>query len=354
MGYQQLGQMVKQTEEQMSQAFATAIMGALESGKSIGAALEAATKQVLLQLATQALAKSIFYTAEGIANSIFDPPAAAAYFAAAAEFAVVAGAAGAVGMAMPGGGGGSSSGQSGPNPGQATFGGGTGGGSTQTGGVTKLASGGVVSRKIMIGDSPSGGDADEAILPLSDASAMSKIVQAILPVLPQNAPGFGFGTPTQRPPLGFDLSQPSSSDRPDIHSGNPADGDFERSEASIPRDMAGMEAMAASFGALLSTPTLRGAAGSRGVTASAATAAAPTGFDSASMEKFADRIGTHMKDSGAVSGGGGDQTHVHVNVKGMISPDNLNKVVKKINRAVANRQTTLNATNSLRVTRRSQ
>jgi hypothetical protein len=38
----------------------------------------------------------------------------------------------------------------------------------------------------------------------------------------------------------------------------------------------------------------------------------------------------------------------------MISPDNLNKVVKKINRAVQNRQTTLNASNSLRVTRRSQ
>jgi len=352
----QMGDMMANACKQMEQAFESAMAAAILSEGSFAVAMEKATAQILAQLSAQAAVKALYNLAEGFAALAGgDGSGAADYFIAAAEFGAISAATGFSARAInPSSSSSGSPTQQGPNPGQATFGGGTGGGSTQTGGVTKLASGGVVSRKIMIGDSPSGGDADEAILPLSDASAMSKIVQAILPVLPQNAPGFGFGTPTQRPPLGFDLSQPSSSDRPDIHSGNPADGDFERSEASIPRDMAGMEAMAASFGALLSTPTLRGAAGSRGVTASAATAAAPTGFDSASMEKFADRIGTHMKDSGAVSGGGGDQTHVHVNVKGMISPDNLNKVVKKINRAVANRQTTLNATNSLRVTRRSQ
>jgi len=47
-------------------------------------------------------------------------------------------------------------------------------------------------------------------------------------------------------------------------------------------------------------------------------------------------------------------THIHVAVKGLISPDNMNKVIKKINHMVQNRQTTLNASNSLRVTRRSQ
>ena len=351
----QLKDEMKAMEQQMSQAFATAIMGAIESGKSIGAALEAATKQVLLQLATQALAKAIFYTAEGIAATVFDPEAAAAYFAAAAEFGLVAGVTGAVGMAIPGGSGGGSGNQAAaPSAGQLTTGAGAGGGSgsQQTVGVTHLAAGGVVSRKVMIGDSPSGGDADEAILPLSDQGAMRKIVNAILPVLPQNAPGFGWGTPSQRPPLGFDLSQPSSSDRPDIHSGNPNDGDFQRSEASLPRDMEGMQALAASFGGLLSTPTLRAASGARGATAAASAAAVPpAGFDSNSMEKFADRIGKQVNQGGQVQG---DTTHVHVAVKGMISPDNLHKVIKRINRQVANRQTTLKASDSLRVTRRSQ
>jgi hypothetical protein len=184
---------------------------------------------------------------------------------------------------------------------------------------------------------------------------MRKIVNAIMPVMPQNAPGFGFATPAQRPPLGFDISQPSSSDRPDIHSGNPNDGDFDRSEASIPRDAQGMAALAASFGGLLSMSTLRLAAGSQRQAANAS-ASTPAGFDQASMEKFADRVGKQINDSGSSEGaGGGSDVHMHMpNLKGIISSDCLSKVVKKINRAVNNRQLTLNASNSLRVTRRSQ
>jgi len=356
MASEKLGTMLKSTAQEMDNAFASAIMGAIASGKSIGQAMEQATATVLKNLATQALAHAIYCTAMGIAELALGvtDESAAEWFAAAAEFGLVAGASGALGVAMGGSGSSSGGGQQAPSVGQASSSAGAGGGAgTQTVGVTHLAAGGVVSRKIMIGDSPSGGDAEEAILPLSDQSAMRKIVNAILPVLPQNAPGFGFATPSQAPPKGFDLSQPSSSDRPDIHSGNPADGDFTRSEASIPRDAMGMEALAASFGGLLSTPTLRAAAGSRRSTdAAAAAALPPVGFDSASMEKFADRVGKQVSQISqpAVS----DQNHIHVNVKGMISPDNLNKVVKKINRAVQNRQTTLNASNSLRVTRRSQ
>jgi hypothetical protein len=207
----------------------------------------------------------------------------------------------------------------------------------------------------MIGDSPSGGDADEAILPLSDAGAMSKIVNAILPVLPQNAPGFGFATPAQSPPKGFDRSQPSESDRPDIHSGNPNDGDFERSEASIPRDMEGLEALAARFGGLLSTPTLRAAAGSRGADIAAATAASPTGFDSNSMEKFADRIGKQIESRGIVRNDGEGALHINMpNLKGVVSPESLKKVFKQAGRLVQNRRLTFTASNSLRITKRSQ
>ena len=180
---QQLGGMMQKAGEQMDQAFAKALMGALQSGKSIGAALEAATKQVLDNLAEQAMAQAIYCTAMGIAELAtgVTSSSAAEWFAAAAEFGLVAGVAGGIGMAIPGAGGGSSGGQTGPTPGQtqnANVGGSSGGGPV---GVTKLATGGVVNRKIMIGDSPSGGDASEAILPLSDPNAMRQIASALAP-----------------------------------------------------------------------------------------------------------------------------------------------------------------------------
>jgi hypothetical protein len=43
-----------------------------------------------------------------------------------------------------------------------------------------------------------------------------------------------------------------------------------------------------------------------------------------------------------------------VDVKGMISPDNLNQVINQINKRVRNSTSTLHASNSYRVTRRSQ
>lgn len=191
---------LKQFEQQTSQAFATAIMGALESGKSMGAALEAATKQILENLAEQALAKAIFYTAQGIADA--NTPGmeefAPGEFAAAEMFGTIAGVAGAAGIAMPGGGGGSSSAaqQQGPSVGQTSSSSAGGGGSNQTVSVTKLAEGGVVSHPTMIspdvmaGDSKSGGAAEEAILPLSDPTAMRQVANAIASGgLPQSSPG---------------------------------------------------------------------------------------------------------------------------------------------------------------------
>ncbi len=65
-----------------------------------------------------------------------------------------------------------------------------------------------------------------------------------------------------------------------------------------------------------------------------------------------------LDDEGSISkikdalGGGG--THIHVNVKGLISGDNLNKVVQQINKRVNKGQSRLLASDSQRVTRRSQ
>ena len=64
--------------------------------------------------------------------------------------------------------------------------------------------------------------------------------------------------------------------------------------------------------------------------------------DSRAMAEIAKAIGKQ---------GGG--THFHVNVKGMISPDNLTKVVSQINKRVNRGQLQLRASDSLRITKRS-
>lgn len=53
----------------------------------------------------------------------------------------------------------------------------------------------------------------------------------------------------------------------------------------------------------------------------------------------------------ALGGGGGPTIHLHV--KGMVSPDNLKKVIKDINRKVSSGQVNLTSSNSFRVTKRS-
>lgn len=53
----------------------------------------------------------------------------------------------------------------------------------------------------------------------------------------------------------------------------------------------------------------------------------------------------------AEAGGGG--THIHAHIQGMISPDNLIKVMGQMNEKVLRGQATLHASNSLRVTKRS-
>lgn len=117
-------------------------------------------------------------------------------------------------------------------------------------------------------------------------------------------------------------------------------------EAVIP--LSNPQALARIANALLSVPTLRAA--SRGMASSAAMASA-SGSGPAPA-RFAEPT---RSQSEWPSEGLGD-THVHINFPHgtLVSPDNLAKVAKKINRMVANRQITLKASDSLRLTRRSQ
>ena len=65
------------------------------------------------------------------------------------------------------------------------------------------------------------------------------------------------------------------------------------------------------------------------------------------MAKIAAALGPHL------AGGGGGDTHFHVNVKGMISDDNLGKVMTKISKKVNKGTGSLLSSNTHRVTKRS-
>lgn len=183
---QVMGHMLGQTVSQMDTAFASAIMGAITSGASIGAALEQATKAILSNLASQALAKAMYYTAEGIAAAATGNPAAAGYFAAAGEFAGVAALAGVAASVMGGGGGTGAGGSGGPmntnqggaiNPISVVFGG-------SGPNVKKFADGGLISGTTLAmmgegGPASAGNRPQEAAIPLDNPEAVSKIKEAL-------------------------------------------------------------------------------------------------------------------------------------------------------------------------------
>jgi len=174
---QDMGKMLGQTVGEMNTAFASAIMGAITSGASIGAALEQATKAILAQLATQALSKSMYYLAEGIAATATGNPAAAGFFAASGEFAAVAGLSGAAAAVMGGGGSGSGAPQTmGINTN-------SGGMTSQVGGpvrnVQKFAEGGLISGPTLaiLGEGGAGSVSrpTEVVLPLDNQRVMDKV-----------------------------------------------------------------------------------------------------------------------------------------------------------------------------------
>lgn len=280
----QMGQMVAMAAAQMQKSFESAMAGALLSEQSFGAAIEKATAQILAQIAAQSAMWALYYLAMGVADTFWNPARAGADFTAAAEFGALAAITGAAAVGLNGAGGSSS----GSKAGAPTAGGGGGnvqlgggGGSGGPTGVTKLAAGGLVSSPtvIMAGDSPSGGAAPEAIIPLSDPSAMSQIADALL------------------------------------------------SASALRR-----------VGASMTVSTAMAAAASVG---------------SSLPQGSAKQQAASLRDNGHTSSGG--DVHIHMpNLKGTIGNESIKKVMKVAGRMVKNRQLTLNASNSQRITRRSQ
>lgn len=174
----------KQSEAAMwgfSDAYASGIEKVISGEEGLGAAMETATKQFIGQIGARAMVQGLFYLAQGIADTFWNPPAAAADFAASAEFLAIGTLATGAASVMPGGSsggaGGSGYGAPGSRPIQTT------GSASQTPvtttNVQHFAAGGLISAPTlaMIGDAPSG---PEAVLPLGDDAAMSKIADAVV------------------------------------------------------------------------------------------------------------------------------------------------------------------------------
>jgi hypothetical protein len=170
----------------LNNAFISAASGAEGWGK----AMEGATGQALQALAQWCQAQAVKNLAEGLAAAAnpFTAAEAPGYYAAAAEFEVAALAAGVAGGVISGGGGGSSAGGGGSYSGTGTRGITTSGSGVATGPATsvqKFAAGGLISAPTLavLGDSPSGGAATEAVMPLDSPEAMAKIAAALGPHL---------------------------------------------------------------------------------------------------------------------------------------------------------------------------
>lgn len=180
-----MGSLFNSLTQGIQSAFAEWILGQ----KSLGVALREALAQVLANFAAQEAVQALIYTAEGFAAlATFDGAAAANFFTAAGIAAAAAGlAGGAAALLQPlstpaaAGGGGT---RSTTAPNQATQ---TQQLPIQTINVQSLAGGGLISKKnlVMIGDSVSGGNQREVVLPLGqDDNALNEIAGRLVERLP--------------------------------------------------------------------------------------------------------------------------------------------------------------------------
>lgn len=167
----------------IGQAFAAAIAGQ----ESLGVALEKATGQVLEQIGAQSMGWGMYFLAMSLADVWTNPAKAGAEAASGAELlaigALYSAAGGALaGAASPGSGTKTGTGQNGNGPAPASGNVGSVGGTGSRGkNVQSFANGGLISAPTLalVGDSTSGGAANEAVLPLDDTRAMTKIVESL-------------------------------------------------------------------------------------------------------------------------------------------------------------------------------
>jgi hypothetical protein len=169
-----LSQLGKEAFDSMALGLQGAIATAILAQGSFTQELEKATASALASLASQAIVKALFYTAEGFAALAgFEHTSAGQYFAAAGEMAAVGAAAGLAAHAMNGGGGGGGNSNT-----QQTFGGISN--TTQSNrSVPHLAEGGLITGPTLALLGEDRKRPTEAVMNLDDPRAMRKVGQAI-------------------------------------------------------------------------------------------------------------------------------------------------------------------------------
>lgn len=162
--------------DDLSRGLEQAIASALLAQGGFTKALEKATASALASIASQAIVKALFYTAEGFAAmASFNEGSATAYFTAAGEMAAVGAAAGlaAHGLAGAGGGSGKGSTAQGHNSESNT------GQSNRSVGVQGFAKGALVTEPTLAIIGEDRQNPTEAVLPLDDDRAMGKIREGL-------------------------------------------------------------------------------------------------------------------------------------------------------------------------------
>lgn len=178
---------LSQAEVGFGDAYGAALAKVVTGEASIGQAMKQATGEIIEQYGERALVAGMMDLGMGFAALAgFDYTSAMQYFEASGILLAVGAGATAGGAAIAGAGsssGGSGGSYSGTGTTSVTSGGGSAPGPAST--TTRLAGGGLISAPTlaMIGDSPSGGAANEAVMPLDSPEAMAKIAAALGPHL---------------------------------------------------------------------------------------------------------------------------------------------------------------------------
>lgn len=189
---------LSQAEVGFGDAFGSAMAKVVTGEEGVSQAMKQATGAVIEQIGQRALVQGMYDLGLGFAAlASLQPEVAAQYFEASGILLAVGAGATAGGAAIAGSGSSSGGAGGGSYSGTGTTGITTSGGAAPSGPAsttTRLAGGGLITAPTMamIGDSVTGGAANEGVLPLDNPEAMAKIAGTIAAMMPQVQAGHQF------------------------------------------------------------------------------------------------------------------------------------------------------------------
>jgi hypothetical protein len=225
----------------------------------------------------------------------------------------------------------------------------------------------MITPDVMAGDSEAEGSAPEAVIPLDNQGALDTIMAAFTPSLARAIGARAMNAPANSDIVYPAIPQPSLSapgvDETSERASEDSLGDQSLMSGIVSGLMSHLGELSSSSkdgtgaGPSLLAPSTMSVARSAVASSTPTIAAPPSAVFPPTTTDLDDRMARFAEHTQSLltllAEGGG--VHLHMpNLKGIISPESIKKVFKQAGRMVQNRQLTLNASNSLRVTRRSQ